>query len=96
VRELQNVIERAVVLGSTDMIRPEDFPAELIESESALDPPLGTYHEMLNAAKRDILTRTFVKTNGNAKEASEILDIDSTYIYQLLKNLKMSQLLKQR
>ncbi len=96
VRQLQNAIERAVVLGSTDTIRPEDLPAELIESGTTPDPPLGTYNEMVNAAKRDILTRILAKTNGNLKEAAEILDLAPTYIYTLLKNLKMTHLLKPR
>ena len=32
VRELENAIERAVVLGSTDMIVPDDLPETLIEA----------------------------------------------------------------
>ena len=34
VRELENAIERAVVLGTTELIMPEDLPEALLEGES--------------------------------------------------------------
>src|SRR2546425_12374665 len=34
VRELDNAIERAVVLGTTELIMPEDLPEALLEKQS--------------------------------------------------------------
>ncbi len=82
VRELQNAIHRAVVLGRTELIRPEDLPAAVIESAAAgSGPALGTYHERLNAAKRDILNSTLKAANGKMKEAAEILQMDLSDLF---------------
>ncbi len=35
IRELENALERAVVLGSTEWVLPEDLPEELVETETA-------------------------------------------------------------
>jgi DNA-binding NtrC family response regulator len=37
VRELKNMLESAIVMGQTDTIKPEDFPADFLEK-----PPAGT------------------------------------------------------
>src|SRR5581483_12478683 len=37
VRELENAIERALVLGSSEIVRPEDLPESILEK----DPPIG-------------------------------------------------------
>ena len=41
VRELENAIERAVVLGSTELMLPEDLPEAVLETESSTSLPLG-------------------------------------------------------
>ena len=40
VRELENAIERAVVLGSSDLIVPEDLPETVLEAEVSVGFPL--------------------------------------------------------
>jgi transcriptional regulator with PAS, ATPase and Fis domain len=93
VRELQNAIERAIVLGSTDIVLPEDLPAELFESGSA-DELLPDYQQVLNATKRDLIEKAFARTDGDYKKAAELLGLNATYIYRLLHNLKLTHLLK--
>src|SRR6266850_2963683 len=97
VRELQNVIERAVVLGSTAVVLPEDLPAELLETATSQpESPLPHFHEAVNALKCDLLEKAFAQAGGNAKKASAILGFESNprYVYRLLKNLGLTQLLK--
>ena len=45
VRELENAIERAIVLGTTDLILPEDLPEALLEREMTVDHSRTTYHQ---------------------------------------------------
>src|SRR3989441_3832613 len=40
VRELENAIERAVVLGSTEMILPEDLPDSVLEETTLAGEPV--------------------------------------------------------
>ena len=90
VRELQNVIEHAIVLGSTDMVLPDDLPSDLFEGGSALP----NYHQVLNATKRELLERAFA--GGDYKKAAALLGLYPTYLYRLLRNLKLMHLLKDR
>jgi transcriptional regulator with GAF, ATPase, and Fis domain len=93
VRELQNAIERAIVLGSTDIVLPEDLPSELFESGSN-GSPLPNYQEVLNATKRDLVEKAVARSDGDYKKAAELLGLNPTYIYRLLHNLKLTHLLK--
>src|SRR6266571_4548899 len=44
VRELENAMGRAVVLGSSELIEPEDLPESVIETAVGGDTPVGGYH----------------------------------------------------
>ena len=58
VRELENAIERAVVLGSTNVILPEDLPEALLDNPaSASESPPTRYHEGLQEAKKQMISR---------------------------------------
>ncbi len=55
IRELENVLERAVILEKSDTLLPQSFPAELFAQ--AADQPLATssYDRPLAAARRQVL-----------------------------------------
>src|SRR5262245_34938684 len=93
VRELQYVIERALVFGSSDMILPNDLPSELFES-AADGTALPKYHAGVNATKRDLVEKALLLTRGDPKEAGAVLDLDASYIYRLARNFKMTHLIK--
>ena len=86
------MIEHAIVLGSTDMVLPDDLPADLFEGGGALP----NYHQVLNATKRDLLERAFALADGGYKETAALLGLYPTYMYRLLRNLKLMHLLKDR
>src|SRR5206468_4898429 len=44
IRELQNAIERAIVLGTTELIQAEDLPASLLEKQSLPGLRITDYH----------------------------------------------------
>jgi len=85
VRQLQNFIEHAIVEASTDMVRPEDLPREL----SANTAIPRTFQEITDAAQRDVIQKALRKTGGNVKDAAKLLNLNPTYIYRLMKRLRM-------
>ncbi|HMC62237.1 MAG TPA: sigma 54-interacting transcriptional regulator [Candidatus Solibacter sp.] len=93
IRELGNVIERAVVLGSGDLIVPEDLPEELLEVPAGVIP-LDEYHAGVNEARRQIVLRALEKTKGNMTQAAHLLGIQPTYLHRLVRNLGMKARLK--
>ena len=86
IRELENVIERAVVLGSSDVIMPEDLPEVLLEVAPGVIP-LDEYHASVNEARRQIVLRVLEKTKGNMTQAARLLGIQPTYLHRLVRNL---------
>jgi two-component system, NtrC family, response regulator HydG len=92
VRELENTIERAVVLGTTDLIIVEDLPEALLESE--VSPTSNTYHDAVAQTKKHIILSAVEKSNGNYTEAARLLGVHPNYLHRLIRNLKIKQQLK--
>ncbi|HXU40252.1 MAG TPA: sigma 54-interacting transcriptional regulator [Blastocatellia bacterium] len=99
VRELENAIERAVVLGSSDIILPEDLPEALTESE-APDPETAEhakyakYHEAINELKRRLIIDSVAQAGGNYTEAARALGVHPNYLHRLIRNLNLKAALK--
>ncbi len=93
IRELENVIERAVVLGSGDLIMPEDLPETLLEVAPGTIP-LDEYHSGVNEARRQIVLRALEKTKGNMTQAAHLLGIQPTYLHRLVRNLDLKERIK--
>ncbi|HEV2912689.1 MAG TPA: sigma 54-interacting transcriptional regulator [Pyrinomonadaceae bacterium] len=95
VRELENAIERAVVLGSTDLILPEDLPEAVLESEpSASVVGVAKYHEAITEAKRGLILRAVEQAGGNYTEAARLLGVHPNYLHRLIRNMNLKTALK--
>lgn len=94
VRELQNAIERAVVLGSTEMLTPADLPEALSESGEPGTPPVTGYHDALKQAKRSIVIKAIEEAQGNYTEAAKRLGLHPTNLHRLIRNLELRTTLK--
>jgi transcriptional regulator with GAF, ATPase, and Fis domain len=95
VRELENTIERAILLGSTDMILPEDLPESLaaVEVSSSAEAPKNL-HESVNEHKKQLILKAFEGTDMNFNTAASRLGIHSAHLYRLVRTLKLNSLLK--
>ncbi len=72
VRELENAIERALVMGSSDMVLLEDLPESLLEQESAAEMHEGKYHASVKELKKQLILDAVEQTRGNYVEAAGI------------------------
>ncbi len=70
VRELENAIERAVVLGSADMLLAEDLPEHIRESRPAA-VSASMYEEAVEAAKRQVVLQAFEQVNHDHEAGGE-------------------------
>jgi DNA-binding NtrC family response regulator len=88
-RELENVIERMVVLAGSDEITEADLPEEIRRVPVARDSLLLELPEegiSLEAVERDLLLRALEKFNWNQTQAARFLDISRrTLIYRMEK-----------
>ena len=91
VRQLQNAIERAVVMGSTELIVPEDLPEALLESQTPTPDAPASYYEAIREAKRQLISRTMTETAGNISQAAKLLGIHPNNLHRLIRNLKLRE-----
>ena len=89
IRELENVIERLVVLADGDLIRLGDLPDSLRSQPTKKDvlqlqlPPQGI---SLEAVERELILKALQKFDWNQTRAAEYLDLSrKTLIYRMEK-----------
>ncbi len=93
VRELRNAIERAVVLGSSDIIRPEDLPESVIDSEPT-SGNLENFHEAVKQRKKELILKAVKDSNNVFTEAAQRLGLHPNYLHRLIRNLDLREDLK--
>jgi DNA-binding NtrC family response regulator len=88
VRELENAIERAVALGSSQVVEVSDLPSNLHYSTSERVPE---HNEILplNELERRAILKTLRETSGDKLAAARMLGIGKTTLYRKLKQYNM-------
>jgi Nif-specific regulatory protein len=94
VRDLENAIERAVVLGSTDLIVAEDLPETVLESVPQAAGSIGGYHETIRSEKMRIILAALDQAEGSFTEAARRLGIHPNYLHRLVRNLNLRGLIR--
>jgi transcriptional regulator with GAF, ATPase, and Fis domain len=94
IRELENAIEHAIVLGLTDEILPEDLPEALLEGQSSEVTAAARYHNTLNQTKKQLVITAMDEAKGSHIEAARRLGIHPKYLHRLIKNLNLKSELK--
>jgi len=89
VRELENAIERAVVLGNSDVIVPDDLPETLLTMTASESP--SNLHEAVLEMKKQYILRTLEQTNSNYTEAANLLGIHPTNLHRLIRTLGLKK-----
>jgi DNA-binding NtrC family response regulator len=84
VRELRNVIQRAVVLGSTGLIGNEHLPENVLRAmEPARPAPRGSVTP-IREMERDAILRALEETNQDKRRAAALLGISLKTLYNKL------------
>ncbi|MHB0968937.1 MAG: sigma-54-dependent transcriptional regulator [Thermoanaerobaculia bacterium] len=88
VRELENVLERAILLTDHAHIDVEDLPGEFsgVATTTSNSDDLRT---AVRAYEREHIRQVLVTTGGNREEASRRLGIDPSTLYRRMKELEM-------
>ncbi len=86
VREVENVIERAVILGSKNTLLPESLPLHLKKESDKMEihiPPEGI---ALEKVEKSLIREALKMTRGNQSRAAKLLDISrNTLRYRIRK-----------
>jgi transcriptional regulator with GAF, ATPase, and Fis domain len=94
VRELENAIERALVLGSSDMILPEDLPESLLERAPQPEMTEAKYHAAVKELKKQLILDAVEQTQGSYADAARILGVHPNYLHRLIRNLELKDSLR--
>jgi len=92
-RELQNVIERAVLLGKGQTIGVEDLPPNLRTVGPMSVEPVGnrSLKEAMTAPERQIILNVLEANNWNRHATAETLGINRTTLYKKMKRLGLEE-----
>jgi two-component system, NtrC family, response regulator AtoC len=97
IRELENVIERAVVLSNQPVLTPEDLPVEVREGKTQralrnrteIDPLVVSDTPSLEEVKKRYILHVIDLCNGNISRAAKTLNIDRRSLYRMLVRYKV-------
>lgn len=91
VRELENIIERAVVLCNGDTIRAAHLPPDLHRFETHLIRPGQRSLVSLKENERDYILWVLEQCKGNKTRAAEILEVDRATLWRKMKRLGVEE-----
>jgi two-component system, NtrC family, response regulator AtoC len=75
IRELRNVIERAVLLCAADTIRAEHLPGEKMHGHPPAGSPEDVLRQQLEQVERDRILGVLAQCAGNQTQAAKVLGI---------------------
>ena len=88
IRELENSVERSIVLTDDDELLPEAFPFET--SQAPIELNVGsTLKQASDLFRRTFISNTLKSTSGNRTKAAQILDVQRSYLSRLIKELEI-------
>ncbi len=96
IRELENLIERAVVLTKTSILNRESLPPFLLSlqngnlSSVSLSQEKGSLKNKLQTFQKKTIIEALRKSHGIQKKAAAILDVKPTTLNEMIKRLKIS------
>lgn len=90
IREMENVIRRAVALGKEDIILPEDLPPNIYQ------PPIEHFQSIARPSDESMATyekaaiqNALAKSGGNRKKAAQILGIGEATLYRKMRKYQI-------
>ncbi len=95
IRELENVIERAVVLNSGGLITPDDMPAYLLEGEDEINvekfiPAGAPLQKTLENIEEQLIRRALKSCNNVQSHAADMIGITKSLFQHKMKKYNIS------
>jgi Nif-specific regulatory protein len=88
IRELENAIERAAVLGTNELIQPDDLPEGVVEG-GEVSGESANYYASLKEFKKQLIQQALQKANGSYVDAAKLLGLHPNSLLRLMRNLNV-------
>lgn len=90
IRELENIIERAIIFAKNDFIQIEDLPQSIVPSKSLFNFDYsGSLEESVRRFERDYILRSLQANEFNKEKTAEELNVGLSTLYRKLKELNI-------
>jgi transcriptional regulator with PAS, ATPase and Fis domain len=91
VRELENIIERAISFANTSDIMPADLPPYLLQAAPAKPRAAAQrLREAIETAERETIAAALLETQGNISRAATNLGIYRQQLQRKIKQYKIA------
>jgi len=91
VRELENIIERAISFANTSDILPTDLPPDLLQATPAKPRPAAQrLRDAIEAAEKETIVAALHESNGNISRAATALGIFRQQLQRKIKQYKIA------
>jgi len=88
IRELENVIERAVIFCNEDFINVKNLPAQFQSDTEPSDySPSGSLDESVKRFEKEIITRALESNDFNKEKTADTLQVGLSTLYRKMKEL---------
>ena len=96
IRELENAMERAVVVGSSDRILAEDLPESVLETAKSGSGAPAKYHDAIRNLKKQLILSALEQSGGSVTDAATLLGVHANYLHRLMRNFQLRPALKKQ
>ncbi len=91
VRELDNILERAMILGDGEWINPTDLPhGEAAANTPEVVSPTDNLKEAVQSYERSHIETVLKKTDGDKKRTAELLGLSLSSLYRKMDELSVT------
>ncbi len=91
IRELGNVLERALVLGESEVVCPEDLPDEVVEGST--DIP-SSFQVALHDFKQKLILEAYRKAGRDYGTTAELLGVHINSLHRMIRRLGLKERLE--
>jgi two-component system response regulator HydG len=88
IRELRNVLERAVVLATSEKIGLKELPNKLLDTKES---DRDSLKNKIDYYEKKVIVDTLEAHNWNKEEAARILGVDLATLYRKIKKLDITE-----
>jgi len=90
VRELENIIERAIAFTNSTEITVKDLPAYLLKNSNLKKIHQGSLRQAVSTFEKELIWSALQKSKGNISKAADLLGIHRQQLQRKLKQFKIA------
>jgi transcriptional regulator with PAS, ATPase and Fis domain len=97
VRQLENLVQRAVAMGETEQVLLEDIPEEFLAGKSSkAATKVRKFYEAMDETAREVCIEAFAAAKGDCFAAAQLMGLHRNSVYRLIRRHGLHHLLERR